>query len=1164
MLNAEEGDVRHLMLGLCTVLVVIPQTSAGLSRADGPIPQEYTAMFHRLDAILADIHADLDSRWDKSLHPVFVPMASVQPANSNSGPDMLRDGVLDFTKLFISRLKTMGCRGVQLDIQFPILDPDYFEFAKARGLLPADSPEQDAYLDFYRQVVAFIRSEGLVVSIESQIVFTQSVWSSLPVAEYYAQFDAQGQEGLALYMQRKADMLRVIAAELQPDLLTICDEPETEMWLTGIDLLTNRQTYLDHTHALVDIVNSVRPAHMKTGAGYLPGSDGWQFWAEHLNDLDIEFINIHVYPIDIFPQESGDNVYSRILQAIDMAHAAGKQIGIGEAWLYKQKPDDPFDPELVYGRDYFDFFAPLDQRFLAALLKIAHHKKLLFLSPFWSQFFFSYLSYQEAQPLSTADRKLLNNARTGVNTYWYTLSDTGAKYANMITHGPQAFSLFFVPHVAGESWETRIAVDNRNDKPTDLIVTQWPPENDQTFEYELPALDAIAVEDSQLIPDGLARLTADAGNLAPRLTYRFGSSESVCALPLPADHQSPAWLLPNPAKPGLDWFGLAVSNFSNEPVELDMTALREGKVMGRWTRSLPGHEKVVDLSAALWNVTSQDIDMVAITADAPIPPPLSIAGNAAQDRHLFFFGRPISAPDRAQRLVLPHIANQPWRTELVAYNPAPQGQEFGLSTTTPGGQLGEVAVFSVPPFSVRTLEAGRDFPRGGAAIIDCAYAGLGVKAEKGQADLARLLFQVSYQFSDRSSVTTFFLDPQTSCDWWLPTFGHDSLSWFGLAVANLGETTTQLNLKAFRDGYAIAKSTRTLAVGEKLVETSTGLFGLAMNSFDGVQVTTETMISAPLGIMGNASQDRHVLFPGQKVGASTQELVMRSIAPPETSPGIESTIGDHLAVIGSAHLGRLLVFFPGTGARPDQYSFFLQRAAELGYHVIGLAYHNGHSINFDICAGTDPASNCHEKARLEILLGEESGYDPPHVDADNAAFHRLLKLLEYLDQRYPWEGWDRFFEGHEPLWDQMVVAGHSQGGGHAAMTAKLHVVAGALLFGATEPATWTWEPLSTPSDRLWGFAHADELNFNAIVRSWDNLGLVGRPVNVDQISVPFDGSQRLFTSTSSCRGDPNSRGQAHNCPIVDEFIPLNDAGEPVFAYVWDAMLKPFYLGSTRN
>jgi hypothetical protein len=108
---------------------------------------------------------------------------------------------------------------------------------------------------------------------------------------------------------------------------------------------------------------------------------------------------------------------------------------MGETWLYKMGRQDSRDPVAIYGRDYFDFWAPLDQRFLGLMLKIGQAKKLDYISPFWSSFFFSYLTWEEVKSLSTAERKRLNNRKVFQNLMRGRLSETGLWYKKMNGRG---------------------------------------------------------------------------------------------------------------------------------------------------------------------------------------------------------------------------------------------------------------------------------------------------------------------------------------------------------------------------------------------------------------------------------------------------------------------------------------------------------------------------------------------------------------------------------------------------------------------------------------------------------------------------------------------------------------------------------------------------------
>jgi hypothetical protein len=287
-------------------------------------------------------------------------------------------------------------------------------------------------------------------------------------------------------------------------------------------------------------------------------------------------------------------------------------------------------------------------------------------------------------------------------------------------------------------------------------------------------------------------------------------------------------------------------------------------------------------------------------------------------------------------------------------------------------------------------------------------------------------------------------------------------------------------------------------------------------------------------------------------GRASAEPLVRLIAASATDPAIDDVNGVHHVAIdpSQSQLGRLFVFLPGTGASAQMYSALIERAATLGYHAIGLAYVNDLAVN-DICAGMG-ASGCHENVRREVLLGTDTS-PLVDVDADNGAFHRLVRLLEHLESLAPAEGWQAYRDaGGEVRWNLVTVAGHSQGAGHAAFTARLRRVARAVLFSGTEPAPWTEAgDFATPAADFYGLAHRLESIYAPIQRSWDNIGLPGAPTSVDAAQPPFGGSHQLHSSTQACTGDPGSNGFYHNCLCADAWMPFLPDGTPAFQYVWD-------------
>jgi pimeloyl-ACP methyl ester carboxylesterase len=279
----------------------------------------------------------------------------------------------------------------------------------------------------------------------------------------------------------------------------------------------------------------------------------------------------------------------------------------------------------------------------------------------------------------------------------------------------------------------------------------------------------------------------------------------------------------------------------------------------------------------------------------------------------------------------------------------------------------------------------------------------------------------------------------------------------------------------------------------------------------------------------------------------------RTVDPTETGAGISSTTGMHVVLTPrtSGRKQTLLVFLPGTGGRPEFYRSVLRHAAERGHHAIGLAYPNTDGVN-ELCA-TMPSPTCQEDARVEVITGTPRSA-LVNVNVANSIDNRLRAVLATLDTRFPTEGWDSYLANGEPRWDRVIVAGHSQGGGHAAMIARLRVVSRAILFSSTEPAPWTSTMFATPRSRLFGFAHRSEPGYAGITASWNLMQLAGPIMSVDGAAAPVGGSHQLQTAVATCRPvallDP-----PHNCVVTDAVTPLGPDGRPVFALAWTYLLE---------
>ena len=204
------------------------------------------------------------------------------------------------------------------------------------------------------------------------------------------------------------------------------------------------------------------------------------------------------------------------------------------------------------------------------------------------------------------------------------------------------------------------------------------------------------------------------------------------------------------------------------------------------------------------------------------------------------------------------------------------------------------------------------------------------------------------------------------------------------------------------------------------------------------------------------------------------------IDPHQTDAAIEAVRGPHLAVYDprGAQAHRLFVFLPGTGARAEASLALDSAFANWGYHAISLDYENG--VLTVACAHSKDVA-CFDHYREAIVTGAPMS-EKISVDPANSILNRLQMLLLYLVKTDPEGGWDEFLEAGRPAWSRIVIAGHSQGSGHAAYIGKMFRVDEVLMFSGPqdylddldEPAPWESEPNATPASRYFAFLNVKD------------------------------------------------------------------------------------------
>lgn len=248
-------------------------------------------------------------------------------------------------------------------------------------------------------------------------------------------------------------------------------------------------------------------------------------------------------------------------------------------------------------------------------------------------------------------------------------------------------------------------------------------------------------------------------------------------------------------------------------------------------------------------------------------------------------------------------------------------------------------------------------------------------------------------------------------------------------------------------------------------------------------------------------------------------------------------------------VGRLFLFLPGTWAPPRLYSSITSGAALHGYHAIALDYQNMTEVDA-VCGKTHDA-NCWGSYRNAVITGAESSL--VHVNRADSVIGRLIDLLTYAARKYPGQGWDEYLSNGQPNWRKIYVGGHSQGGNHSAYLGKLYELGNICALDALGDrnayvsASWLRMPQRTPVERVYGFTNELDtfLPYGPVAQQWAQLGLPGKPTDVDATLPPYGGSHRLYTVAKR-----SLSLRSHDVTTMDQALVRDANGTPVYAPVW--------------
>jgi len=351
----------------------------------------------------------------------------------------------------LDAFEVMGVELVKIDTHYPVFTPAFHTYLLANPppLVPNYVYTVDNFIgyaaSFYNKLADEIRARGMGLWIEHSTLFND--WSTTPPGDYFADIRAAGvAPARARYLQERAAETVLIVSELSPDYYTLVDEPTTQndnfgYFPGGVPILTHDGWRDLVQTSAADIAAAVPGYTSLLGAG----SGTWEGrgYTERFAALpELDYIDFHLYPLASTAEDFAQNLldWSDYVRGVDPT----KKLTLGESWLYKASVAEisgGLDHNVIFGRDTYSFWEPLDRQFLQMLFKIVHLKDFEAVMPFWSQYYFAYLTHGDPTLEGLSGVQLVARAGQDAtpNIQSVTLTGTGEKFVELAAVDPPTF-----------------------------------------------------------------------------------------------------------------------------------------------------------------------------------------------------------------------------------------------------------------------------------------------------------------------------------------------------------------------------------------------------------------------------------------------------------------------------------------------------------------------------------------------------------------------------------------------------------------------------------------------------------------------------------------------------------------------------------------------------
>jgi hypothetical protein len=390
--------------------------TSGLLRAQAPppVPAAYQDLYDSLSTELQSFDSTLRSGWNGSSY-AYLRAPQLEAANSDQYTQLLNATYYTYAvEPQLDELQALGANAVTIHINFPIFYQPFFTYA-------GNTAQYQQFVSFYQQLAQDVRGRGMKLVVEAAL--------GMPTPDNYVSSFQAYLKTLTWpeYEQGRAINALTAAQLLEPDYMTVMIEPDQEAFVSGQANLKTVSGVIELVQNTLTVLKNNGITNVKVGGGAGTWTENYMQYVQALAALPMDFVDMHIFPIS-------RDYFTNALTAADAIHAAGKEVGLSECWLWKIRDSELGNVtyQTIVAREPFSFWEGEDTAFLHSITNLAKYKQFAFIAPYYTHYFFAYLDYSTYGLLpqatvmedsdAAADSAILNGQITPTGHNWEILT----------------------------------------------------------------------------------------------------------------------------------------------------------------------------------------------------------------------------------------------------------------------------------------------------------------------------------------------------------------------------------------------------------------------------------------------------------------------------------------------------------------------------------------------------------------------------------------------------------------------------------------------------------------------------------------------------------------------------------------------------------------------